>query len=64
MTEVGDRLLANGNVLEAAHTEEKTVFEPEIRVRIYARNGKFAGIYAYDGNRCCYKPVKMFLERE
>ena len=64
VTEVGDRLLANGNVLETAHTEEKTVFEPEIRVRIYARNGKFAGIYAYDGNRCCYKPVKMFLERE
>lgn len=60
----GDRLLANGNVIEAVFTEEKTVYDMGIRVRMYSCSGRFAGIYAYDRERQSYKPVKMFLERE
>lgn len=64
----GVRLLDNGNVIPAELTEEKHVYEPGRWVRFYrcpdSRTAGFAGIYAYDGEKQCYKPVKMFLEKE
>lgn len=64
----GVRLLDNGNVIPAELTEERQVYEPGRWVRFYRRpdsgTAGFAGIYAYDGERQCYKPVKMFLEKE
>lgn len=64
----GVRLLDNGNVIPAELTEEGQVYEPGRWVRFYRRPDSgaagFAGIYAYDGERQCYKPVKMFLEKE
>lgn len=64
----GVRLLDNGNVIPAELTEENQAYEPGRWVRFYRRSDSettgFAGIYAYDGERQCYKPVKMFLEKE
>lgn len=64
----GVRLLDNGNVIPAELTEERQVYEPGRWVRFYRRPDSgavgFAGIYAYDGEKQCYKPVKMFLEKE
>lgn len=66
----GVRLLDNGNAIPAELTEEGRVCEPGRWVRFYrpveaeGSTAGFAGIYAYDGERRCYKPVKMFLEKE
>ena len=55
------RLLDNGNALYPGQTEEKKQHEPGQWVRFYRADGSFAGIYAYDGQRQWYRPVKMFL---
>lgn len=55
------RLLDNGNALYPRQTEEKTQYESGQWVRFYRADGSFAGIYAYDGQRQWYRPVKMFL---
>lgn len=68
VTGAGVRLLDNGNVISAELTEERLVYEPGRWVRFYrcpdSGAAGFAGIYAYDGEKQCYKPVKMFLEKE
>ena len=55
------RLLRNGNAFMVGQTEEKTAYPPGDWVRVYEPEGSFAGIYTYDAERGCYKPVKMFL---
>lgn len=55
------KLLDNGNVIMAEQMEEKTVYPPGEWVRVYRPDKSFAGIYAYEENAGCYKPVKMFL---
>ena len=55
------KLLKNGNVLLAEQMEEKSVYPPGDWVRVYEPEGSFAGIYTYDEERRCYRPVKMFL---
>lgn len=55
------RFLDNGNAVYPRQTEEKKQYESGQWVRFYRTDGSFAGIYAYDGQRQLYKPVKMFL---
>ena len=56
------KLLENGNAFYANQTVEKCSYPEGEWVRIYREDGSFAGIYAYEGARKWYKPVKMFLE--
>lgn len=52
--------LDNGNRILPGQTAEGKVYEPGERVRLYRPDDSFAGIYAYDAESGCYKPVKMF----
>ena len=56
-------LLENGNAIEPAQTAEGEVYTPGEWVRFYRQDDSFAGIYAYDGEKEQYRPVKMFLDR-
>lgn len=55
------RFLDNGNALYPGQTLENVCYEPGRQVRFYREDGSFAGIYAYDRQGHCYRPVKMFL---
>ena len=57
----GSVLLENGNPITPAMTMEKERYERGEWVRFYRQDGSFAGIYAYDGEKRKYMPVKMFL---
>ncbi|MCM1102162.1 MAG: tRNA pseudouridine(55) synthase TruB [Clostridium sp.] len=57
------RLLENGNCIGPERTREGEIHAPDRQVRMYGENGSFAGIYVYEEERKCYKPVRMFLER-
>lgn len=59
--EESGRFLANGNALYPDQTDEGQVYAPDLQVRMYFADGGFAGLYAYDGTRGRYQPVKMFL---
>ena len=61
VTEEFRKLLDNGNAFYANQTREKKVYEPDLWVRVYWEDDRFAGIYAYDKVRKQYRPVKMFL---
>lgn len=57
-----DKLLYNGNRMEASmflELSEEAQMQP---VRIYNEEGHFIGIYEYDKTHKDYKPVKLFLE--
>ena len=57
-----DKLLYNGNRMEASmffEISEECKVQP---VRIYNEEGQFIGIYEYDKTHEDYKPVKLFLE--
>ena len=54
-------LLENGNAIPTAFTVEGEQHENGRWVRFYSQDGSFAGIYAYDGEKKKYMPVKMFL---
>lgn len=54
-------LLENGNALYPSQTREKVQYEQGQWVRMYRTDDSFTGIYAYDGEKEWYKPVKMFL---
>lgn len=57
-----DKLLYNGNRMEASmflEISEECQMQP---IRIYNEEGHFIGIYEYDENHKDYKPVKLFLE--
>jgi tRNA pseudouridine55 synthase len=53
-------LLRNGNQIAPGQTLEKEAAAPG-RVRMYGADASFYGVYAYDGERKRYQPVKMFL---
>ena len=53
----GDRLLQNGNPLSENLVDEQ---HKEGRVRMYASNGNFTGIFQWDEKKKKYYPVKMF----
>lgn len=55
------KLLENGNLFYPEQTLEGKAFAAGQWVRVYREDKSFAGIYAYDGERKCYKPVKMFI---
>lgn len=55
------RLLDNGNAVLPEQTEEGILYQPGQWVKFYRFDGRFAGIYTYDAEKCRYKPVKMFL---
>ncbi|NLK29082.1 MAG: tRNA pseudouridine(55) synthase TruB [Clostridiales bacterium] len=55
------KLIYNGNSFRKEHTSHPAK-EPELGwVRVYDSNHLFIGIYQYDIEKECYKPVKMFL---
>ncbi|MCM1111968.1 MAG: tRNA pseudouridine(55) synthase TruB [Muribaculum sp.] len=54
-------LLENGNAVRPEQTDEGEVYAQDVQVRFYFAEGDFAGLYAYDGARGHYRPVKMFL---
>lgn len=57
-----DKLLYNGNRMEASmffEISEECQVQP---VRIYNEEGQFIGIYEYDKTHEDYRPVKLFLE--
>ncbi|MCM1045876.1 MAG: tRNA pseudouridine(55) synthase TruB [Candidatus Gastranaerophilales bacterium] len=56
------KLLDNGNAFLPEQTVEAQRYGQEEWVRAYREDGSFAGIYAFDGDRGWYRPVKMFLE--
>lgn len=57
------RLLENGNAFYSKHTVEKIKYPTGEWVRVYG-GSKFYGIYAYEEEKHCYKPVKMFLSED
>lgn len=57
------KLLDNGNSFFPNQTCEGTRLPEGEWVRVYAQNGRFYGVYAYEKSRRWYKPVKMFLEQ-
>lgn len=57
------KLLENGNALYPGQTLEGTVYGAGDWVRVYREDQSFAGIYAYDGEKERYRPVKMFPGR-
>ena len=56
------KLLENGNALKVEHTAERERYAPGRWVRVCHPDNRFAGIYAYDGEKGRYQPVKMFLD--
>ena len=58
------RLLDNGNPIRPGQTAEKEIHAGGRWIRMYRRDGSFAGIYAYEAEGGWYRPVKMFLEKE
>lgn len=59
--ETFQKLLDNGNPIYPAQLLEGERYEADCRVRVHREDGSFAGIYAFDGERGFYRPVKMFL---
>lgn len=64
VSESACRLLDNGNVVSPEQTAEGRVYAEGDWIRMHRPDGSFAGIYAYEAARGCYRPVKMFLEKE
>lgn len=58
-----EKLLQNGNAIRPGQTDEETEYEEGRYVRFYGQGDCFMGIYAYDGKRQSYQPVKMFLNQ-
>lgn len=63
------KVIDNGNSLYPKMYEQKVKFfsdedmTPE-QIRVYNEDGIFYGIYVYDLQRRCFKPYKMFLDKE
>lgn len=58
------KLLDNGNSLHRVQTAGEHQVNNGVQVRMYGFQGRFYGIFEYDGELENFKPVKMFLERE
>lgn len=56
-----DKLVYNGNKFTAGQTLLRMNFEDGQKVRVYAEDGNFIGIYIFDAGKQIYKPVKIFL---
>lgn len=66
LTEAGDRLVRNGNPIEAipelvAGAEKETDVADGTRYRIYSNTGAFWAVYEWRQTKGRYWPVKMFL---
>lgn len=61
VSEKFDKLVYNGNKFTSRNTLLKMNFEHKQKVRVYAQNGEFIGLYEYDAEKQVYSPVKMFL---
>ena len=54
------KLIDNGNAFYPGQTVEQTTHPAGEWVRIYREDDSFVGIYAYDGVKEWYKPMKIF----
>jgi hypothetical protein len=54
------KLIDNGNAFYPGQTMEQTTYPAGEWVRVYREDDSFVGIYAYDGVKEWYKPVKIF----
>ena len=54
------KLIDNGNAFYPGQTIEQTIYPAGEWVRVYRENDSFVGIYAYDGTKEWYRPVKIF----
>ena len=54
------KLIDNGNAFYPGQTMEQTTYPAGEWVRVYREDDSFVGIYAYDGAKEWYKPVKIF----
>ena len=54
------KLIDNGNAFYPGQTIEQTTYPVGEWVRAYREDDSFVGIYAYDGAKEWYKPVKIF----
>ena len=61
VSEKFDKLIYNGNKFTAGNTLLRMNFEDKQKVRVYAQNGDFIGIYEFDAHKQIYKPIKIFL---
>lgn len=55
------KLIDNGNSFYPNQTVEKITCQVGEWVAVYREDDSFVGVYAFDGGRKWYKPVKMFL---
>ena len=55
------RLIENGNAFYPGQAEESVRTPDGGQVRVYDRQGRFYGIYAFSEEKERYQPVKMFL---
>ena len=63
MKEGMDRFLYNGNPLfPNQFTGTSAEKKSSGWVRVYDSQGHFCGVYQYDMQKKCYRPVKMFLD--
>lgn len=62
VTKEHQKLIDNGNSFYPSQTVEKKKYPEGEWVRVYNEASRFYGIYAYEGSRHWYKPVKMFLQ--
>ena len=54
------KLIDNGNAFYPGQTMEQTTYPTGEWVRVYREDDSFVGIYAYDGVKEWYKPMKIF----
>ena len=57
-------MVKNGNALYPNQVEEQEAVKAGIEVRMYDKEERFYGVYAYDETERRMKPVKMFLTNE
>lgn len=55
------KLVDNGNSFYPRQTAENITYGKGEWIGVYRDDGSFVGVYAFDAERHCYKPVKMFL---
>lgn len=56
-----EKLVYNGNIFTTRNTYLRMNNEDGQTVRVYTEDGKFVGLYKYNGEKQIYKPIKMFL---
>lgn len=55
------KLLENGNLFSVRYVIERRMYGDGEEVRVYNRDGRFFGIYSFEGKSRQFKPKKMFL---